>query len=325
MSGAPRSPLDRLAAGTRAQRVGGERIARNASPIPEQASAVAAALAGTSAGAGDPVPWQTDRFVLTGSGAQTKALTYLPLDSSLFVFLNGVEQDEGTGRDWTVADQTLSVLSGMDARTSDVLVCKYQYLEGVPVLAHDEAVAMTDNFNRTGDLNGSSTTTGGGVWSVANGAWSGTGAYADCTSVTSGSTGLSPLTVECNSPDGTITASWGQVTGIETRSGLVLRATADMSSFIFIDRNGRVYLITDNTTYNPSVPTPAVFADLAIYWNSVGSVTAEMVGDTITLTSGASSDSFSTTFNQSETCHGFACNSAGASDTEYPTDWAYTP
>lgn len=131
----PRAPERVLWDATRAQRTGGSGIVYGAAPIPAHSSAVAQSQA--SVAATSDKAWARDRFVLTADGAQTKTLTYLPVDNSLFVFLNTEFQDEGTGRDWTVSGQTLNVLSGMGALTDDILTCKYQYLTGQPAEVTD--------------------------------------------------------------------------------------------------------------------------------------------------------------------------------------------
>lgn len=131
----PRGAFQRLQDGTKAQRTGGAGLVYNSAPIPAQAAAVAQAL--SSVADVTQAEWQTDRFVLTSGGAQTKTLTYLPVTNSLFVFLNTEFQDEGASRDWTVDGQTLSVLTGMGALTDDILTAKYQFLTGQPELASD--------------------------------------------------------------------------------------------------------------------------------------------------------------------------------------------
>ena len=71
-----------------------------------------------------------DRYVLSSSGAQSTTLTHEPDPYTEHVYLNGLEQDEGT--DWTRSATTLSVLSAMGALSSDVLEVRYLYRPGGP-------------------------------------------------------------------------------------------------------------------------------------------------------------------------------------------------
>lgn len=81
------------------------------------------------------VLFKRDRFELVADGAQDHTLTFLPLDDSEHVYLNGVEQDEGA--DWTRDEQVLSILAAMDALTDDMLEVRYSYDAGAPVQPTD--------------------------------------------------------------------------------------------------------------------------------------------------------------------------------------------
>lgn len=73
---------------------------------------------------------QIDQFTLSSAGAQSLSLSYLPILKSWNVELNGVKALNGT--DYTISGQTLNLLSGLDARTGDVVQAQYDYLTGMP-------------------------------------------------------------------------------------------------------------------------------------------------------------------------------------------------
>jgi hypothetical protein len=147
---APRSPFQRLADGTKAQRVGGAGLVYNAAPIPEHTFAVAAAAstAAVISNRGSKI----DQFTLASGGAQPLALTYLPVEESWNVDLNGVTAFWGT--DYTISGQTLSLLSAAGALTGDKVQIQYDYLTGMPAAATEAfrylQVADTDATDRSG-------------------------------------------------------------------------------------------------------------------------------------------------------------------------------
>lgn len=114
----------------------------NASPVVGGSSDVDASVQGGVAtggqGAGTDVFFR-DRFVLAADGAQTVDLTYLPTDYSEHVYLNGIEQDEGT--DWSRMNQTLSLLTSMAALTGDVVEVRYAYASDAPTPAVSTSLA----------------------------------------------------------------------------------------------------------------------------------------------------------------------------------------
>ena len=79
-----------------------------------------------------------NEYVLSG-GAETVTLTYLPLEYSEHVYLNGVYQREGPEYDWTrdSGSRTVNVLTPMDARAGDILTVEYLYYAGVPVAPNE--------------------------------------------------------------------------------------------------------------------------------------------------------------------------------------------
>lgn len=109
---------------------------RGASPMIDDDSGVAAAsigMVGSVIVAGSPSVvdlFQYDTFTLAADGAQTKTLSQTPLDASTHVYLNGIEQLEGT--DFTISDTILSILAGMDALTDDVVDVRYAYATDIP-------------------------------------------------------------------------------------------------------------------------------------------------------------------------------------------------
>jgi hypothetical protein len=100
----------------------------NASPVPQIQQAVDQAL--TSVGGVTDEQHQIDLFTLASGGAQDLTLTYVPAEDSWNVSLNGITAT--TGVDYTISSSTLSLLSPLDARTSDVVEVQYDYLTGLP-------------------------------------------------------------------------------------------------------------------------------------------------------------------------------------------------
>jgi hypothetical protein len=102
--------------------------------------------------------YNDDIYTLTSSGAQSLTLTYVPDPQSLHVALNGVHATKGV--DWNVDDQTLSLLSALDARTGDVVTTEYAFLE---------AMSAVPSEGNAGLLSGAYfTASGGDEGSTAN-------------------------------------------------------------------------------------------------------------------------------------------------------------
>jgi hypothetical protein len=131
---APRLPEQYLDEGRRQQRVGAAGLVRSAAPVPEALRAIARAQ-GSLSSTSSAAQFAHDSWSLAAAGAQTKALSFLPITYSEHVYLNGLEQLEGT--DWSRSGQTLSVLAPMDAQVGDALEVRYAYLAGLPSLPTD--------------------------------------------------------------------------------------------------------------------------------------------------------------------------------------------
>lgn len=77
----------------------------------------------TDGGADDK--WTFDRYVIVTPGAQNFTLSYIPVGESVFLTVNGVDQDENT--DYTVNWTTgVITFSSTDLVATDVVVCRYQ-------------------------------------------------------------------------------------------------------------------------------------------------------------------------------------------------------
>lgn len=94
----------------------------SASPVPISSDA-AAQIVPDSTGTDAP-SFTHDAFVLTAITGDLD-LTFLPLDGSAHVYLNGIAQLEGT--DYTLDAQVLTVEAAMDALVGDVLEVRYAY------------------------------------------------------------------------------------------------------------------------------------------------------------------------------------------------------
>lgn len=128
MSSLDRPPVswpERVERELRTMTRGGFKGALNAQPVPRRRDPMRVAQVG-SVGGGESL-FRRDRFVLAAATG-THTLTHVPLADSEHVYLNGVQQDEGT--DWTRAGQTLSVLAAMGAVAGDVLDVRYAYSTG---------------------------------------------------------------------------------------------------------------------------------------------------------------------------------------------------
>jgi hypothetical protein len=117
----------------------------NASPVPQVQQAIDEALTSV-AGVTDELH-QIDLFTLASTGAQNLTLTYLPSDQSWNVSLNGITAKWGT--DYTISGQTLSLLTPLDPRTSDILEIQYDYLTGLSALPD---TAWVDTVTALGPL-----------------------------------------------------------------------------------------------------------------------------------------------------------------------------
>lgn len=121
---------------------------------------------GGPAGAAAPSPtlFTHDEWVLGSGGAQTKTLTFLPVDGSAHVYLNGVYQREGT--DYTLTDETLDVLTAMAALTGDVLDVRYAYAADSPVSVAESHDSIEDTFDRADGTALVADRSDGGVWTI---------------------------------------------------------------------------------------------------------------------------------------------------------------
>lgn len=127
---APKLPTERLGQGVRSQRVGAAGLVYNAAPVPDINRALAKALGSTIKAGSATALWYDDEFTLTADGAQSVTLTYLPIDVSEDVKLNGIGARRTT--EWTRSGTTLTLDADLDARTGDILTVHYQYLSGMP-------------------------------------------------------------------------------------------------------------------------------------------------------------------------------------------------
>jgi hypothetical protein len=105
-------------AGTLAQAAPGLKV-KNAAPVKTRPPSRAAKFSP----AAFTETWARNRFVLTASGAQTLLLSHEPKASPLFVFLNGMYQDEGT--DFLLDSVGLQVQTAMGATTGDIVDVRY--------------------------------------------------------------------------------------------------------------------------------------------------------------------------------------------------------
>ncbi|MGZ4663583.1 MAG: hypothetical protein ACXV5Q_00655 [Frankiaceae bacterium] len=217
-----------------------------------------------------------DTFALTGA-APTLSLSYVPADGSLHVYLNGLEQIEGT--DYTLAGLTLSVLAAMNTGSGDTLDARYAYSSDQGAVPAE--TTFTDNFDRA-----DSTTTLGAPWS--------TGSLGS----TAGSTwGISSNRAYCVSTYqdtfGTIFTSAAYVTGNSAdvdmqvdlinpvfggSGGLVFRADAALSTFFLATADKLIQSTAGTVTTRGSYSTSAVSGNTLRVVASGTSITVYVAG-----------------------------------------------
>ena len=145
----PNNYGQRLANGLRAMSKGsdGGRVL-NASPIRLADAADAPDLdLSPAGGAASEVAFLRDRFPTSGTlsgAASTLALTATPASSSLHLYLNGLELDEGT--DYTLSGSTVTVLTPAGTGAGDILEARYAY-DGITA-AGTITAGLTDTFTR---------------------------------------------------------------------------------------------------------------------------------------------------------------------------------
>jgi hypothetical protein len=150
---APRLPQERLADGNRAQRTISAGRVVNAAPVSRAAQAAANALASV-AGSDSGQLREIQDFTLASDGPQNLTLNYLPLFRSWNVELNGLKALNDV--DYSINNQTLSLLTPLDARTDDVVQIQYDYLSGLQVAPTGEEYALYGHsyFTSTGGAEG---------------------------------------------------------------------------------------------------------------------------------------------------------------------------
>lgn len=123
---------------------------------------------GTGLAAPSPVLFTYDRWVLTTDGAQTKTLTYLPIDGSVHVYLNGVGLDETV--DYDLDAEALTVHSAAGVLTGDVLWARYAYEADSPVSVVESVDGLHDTFDRadTTDQAEVAARSDGGSWLLSS-------------------------------------------------------------------------------------------------------------------------------------------------------------
>jgi hypothetical protein len=195
---APRARLQSLVEGIDRQGTGGARSVANAFPVAAYTFAIGEAQAGaTLGGAGEAAKWYDEDFTLASDGAQDVTLTFLPIEYSEDIKLNGVGAERTT--EWTRSGQVVSLDAALDARTGDELTVHYQYLLGSPVepvvgLGDYPTAVMTDGpiaYWRLDEASGTSVadSTGHGHTGTTN-AGSGTVTRATSTLLTAANGGV---------------------------------------------------------------------------------------------------------------------------------------
>lgn len=284
----------------------------NASPAPvtsEQLAADRGTVATGVAVGGDE--FKRDRFPLTVAGVQDVTLTYLPKDASAHVYLNGIEQDEGT--DYSLADQVLSILAAMGALADDVLETRYAYEAARPTLPADAVTAIFDSFDRPDETSLSTTSDGNAVWNptvVGEMGVSSNQAYPRAYP-----SGLAVATIDCLSADGTLSVDLTVATNAD---GLVFRVQDGSNFWVVATDPGPVvhlfkviagaFTLVGSGSIPSQIGTPSVEfrgSSITVKWDGVTKITT--------------TDSYLVT----ETHHGIGIFSS------VPTarfdNWSYTP
>lgn len=211
--------------------------------------------------------WARDRFTLTSSGAQTKNLSFVAAEAPLFVFLNGVYQDEGT--DFTVADNTLSALSAMGATAGDVLEIRYIIRSTTPPAEMVQAASADDSSSGTATATFSTATTAGSLLVAV------LGGRANTTSMPAGWVSVSKVYSTSTDSfvevwfyeDAPATTSVAATTDISNGMRLTMAEFSGMPSSVTATLGGTLIdSIPDGTTFTPSAAPGDGLAVLG--WNS---------------------------------------------------------
>ena len=200
-----------------------------------------------------------DSESLTVDGAQSFALSFLPVEFSEHVYLRGLEQQRTV--DWSRSGQTLSILAAMDARAGDLFEVYYEYSAGAPVEQLLMTYAGTVNNDQHGGVPFPSEAfgmTGQTAGRRIAGVWTTTAidglldeGVADAYSAES--------TVTAVPADHPVYFNWCACTGpdIDTVSGVFLQ-TDNVTITLYLWRQGAVVLSS------PLGPAPVVGDDIKI-------------------------------------------------------------
>lgn len=242
----------------------GGRLA-SAAPIRVTSDALATVAPGLD-GNDSAVLFAYDTFALTGA-APTLTLSYVPVAGSLHVYLNGLEQLEGT--DYSLNGLTLTVLAAMNTGTGDTLDARYAFTSGQEVVPTDAmGGSFFDDFNRA-----DSTTTLGSPWvaMLADGtagtvAWGITGGKAyQATNSTGFQEGFAYVDLGIADVDVSVTFSTLITTGpsLINSGGLLFRGASD-TSFWLLSQSSLVFKAAGAGFSSPSVTfTPFAAGDIA--------------------------------------------------------------
>jgi hypothetical protein len=127
-------------------------------------------------------PYNDDIYDLDSDGAQDLELTFLPVDGSEDIKLNGIGLRKY--EQWSRDGRTLSILTAAGALTDDVVTTEYWYATGEPDVAPDEELLLNVPYgssgwrynNDLGDASWYSTGFSDSGWSVGTGVLHHTGA-----------------------------------------------------------------------------------------------------------------------------------------------------
>lgn len=121
---------------------------------------------------GGSARWYEENLSSLVTGAQAKTLTYVPIEESLFLKLNGITLDpiDDYSVDWTAGIITFNVAA--DIQSTDTIVCRYQTKGDVTNVVQDTlgGLVLSDAFNGSaGTLQGRMPDVGA-VWDVIDAA-----------------------------------------------------------------------------------------------------------------------------------------------------------
>lgn len=244
--------------------------------------------------------FKRDVMTVAATGAQTFALTYVPIPDSLHLRWEPINLDD-TG--WTRVGKLVTIPAPNHFDVGDVITAKYAYRAGIIV-----PLVLTDDF-ADGVIDTVSSSDGGTrLWESANATWVITAGVCYPSAVTTNRTGV--LAVNTGHADGRVGALIVGAAGAAGRA-LGFRIDDALHSGFGVELNGRVSFDTDYT----ALATDTTLVTLPVTFTTGDLVEVEMNGSNFTFyKNGAVVGTASSSNNLTATKHGLLGNLASSTE-----------